>query len=215
MVEPGGADWAASGHARTPAPSPALARVRTLLGVFLNPGAAVAGALADTSPVFALAVSGSAFALFFLQTGLDEARGGLTAIPPLGLGDAAGVVALTAIGALYGTIGLALVALIAWGIVRLAGDALHLASPITPGAAVRAFALGYAPALLYCLFGLVCNVGLGWRTSIAFGVTGLLWAIGPAIATLRRMLDGRVWPSVILATLVGGAMLAGWAYLGT
>jgi hypothetical protein len=35
------------------------------------------------------------------------------------------------------------------------------------------------------------------------------------IATLREMLGGQTWPSVILATLLGGLTLFGWAYLGT
>ncbi len=192
-----------------------MARIRTVFGIFVNPGAALSGALADGSPVFALAVSGTAFGLFFLQTGLDQARTGQAAIPPLGLGAPLGVVALAAIGAAYGTAGLALVALAAWCLVRLLAGMLKLGPTPGPGATVRAFALGYAPALVYGLVGIVLSLALGWNTAIAFGITGVLWAIGPAIATLRTMLGGRIWPAVLLATLVGGAMLAGWSVLGT
>jgi len=46
-------------------------------------------------------------------------------------------------------------------------------------------------------------------------VTGVLWALGPMIATLREMLGGRIEPSVILATILGGLTLFGWAFLGT
>lgn len=50
---------------------------------------------------------------------------------------------------------------------------------------------------------------------MAFGVTGLLWALGPMISTLRGMLAGRTAIAVVLATLLGGLMLFGWAFLGT
>jgi hypothetical protein len=192
-----------------------LARARTILGMFVNPGAALSGALAEGSPVFALAVSGTAFGLFFLQTGIDQARAGQAAIPPLGLGAPLGVLALAGIGALYGTVGLAVVALAAWCLVRLLTGVLKLGSTPGPGTTVRAFALGYAPALVYGVVGIVLSLLLGWNTAIAFGITGVLWAIGPAIATLRRMLGGHIWPAILIATLVGGAMLAGWSLLGT
>ena len=68
---------------------------------------------------------------------------------------------------------------------------------------------------VYAFFGLVMNVAFGWNTALAFGVTGVLWAIGPMIATLREMLGGRIEPSVVLATILGGLTLFGWAFLGT
>ncbi len=184
-------------------------RVRSLFLVFVNPGAALKGALADTSPAFALAVSGAAFGLLFLQTGLDLLRADQPTLPLLGLTGPLGVASLCLIGVLYGTFGVALLGAVAFAITRPLGATLAL------GPTVRAIALGYSPALVYALFGVMANLLLGWNTAVAFGVTGMLWALGPTIATLRTMLAGRTGLSVILATVLGGFMLAGWAFLGT
>ena len=120
-----------------------------------------------------------------------------------------GVVVLCLLGVLYGTLGVVFLGAIAWVATRALGATLTLE------ATVRALALGYCPALVYAVFGLVMNVAFGWNTALAFGVTGVLWAIGPMIATLREMLGGRIEPSVVLATILGGLTLFGWAFLGT
>ena len=184
-------------------------RVRALFLVFVNPGAALKGALADISPKFALGVSGTAFGLLFLPTGLDLLRIDQPTLPRLALTGPLGVVGLCLLGVLYGTLGVSFLGAIAFAATRPYGATLTL------GATVRAFALGYSPALVYALLGVVANVLLGWNTAVAFGVTGLLWALGPMIATLRAMLGGRTWLSVILATVLGGFVLFGWAFLGT
>jgi hypothetical protein len=177
--------------------------------IFVNPGGALKGALADLPVPIALGISGTAFGLFFLQTGLDLLRVGHQTLPRFAMTGNGGVVALCLLGVLYGTLGVAALGAVAWLATRALGATLALQ------ATVRAFALGYCPALVYALFGLVMNVVFGWNTALAFGVTGVLWAIGPMIATLRQMLGGQIWSSVILATILGGLALFGWAYLGT
>jgi hypothetical protein len=147
----------------------------------------------------ALGVSGAAFGLFFLQTGLDLLRVGQPTLPRLAMTGNAGVVGLCLLGIAYGTLGVVFLAAIAWIATRPLGATIALE------ATVRAFAFGYCPAL----------VAFGWNTALAFGVTGVLWALGPMIATLREMLGGQTWPGVILATILGGLTLFGWAYLGT
>lgn len=184
-------------------------RLRALFLIFVNPGAALKGALAEVSPQFALAVSGAAFGLLFLQTGLDLLRIGSPTMPLLGTTGLLGVVGLCVLGVLFGTVGICLLGSLAFAATRPFGATLAL------GPTVRAIALGYAPALFYALFGVVANLLLGWNTALAFGVTGLLWALGPMIATLRSMLGDRPYLSVILATGLGGLMLFGWAFLGT
>jgi hypothetical protein len=184
-------------------------RLRALFLMFVNPGAALKGALAEVSPMFALGVSGTAFGLLFLQTGLDLLRVGQPTLPLLALTGPLGVVGLCLLGVLYGTLGVSILGAIAFSITRPFGATLAL------GPTVRAIALGYSPALFYALLGVVANVLLGWNTAVAFGVTGLLWALGPMIATLRAMLGGQTRLSVILATVLGGIMLLGWAFLGT
>lgn len=61
------------------------------------------------------------------------------------------------------------------------------------GEAVRAFALAYSAALVYVVIGLLFNLFFGWNTAVAFGVTGVLWALGPMIAVLKGMVGGRSW----------------------
>jgi hypothetical protein len=184
-------------------------QIKAALLIFVNPGGALKGALSDLPVQIALGISGTAFGLFFLQTGLDLARVGGQTLPRFAMTGNAGVAGLCLLGVLYGTLGVALLGAIAWFATRALGATL------TPEATIRAFALGYCPALVYAAFGIVMNVAFGWNTALAFGVTGVLWAIGPMISTLREMLGGRIWPSVILATFLGGLTLLGWAYLGT
>ncbi len=170
------------------------------LGVMFNPGSVVEAA-AGKSPVGALAISGAAFALFFFQTGLDVARQ-----TGAGIG-AAGV--LAAIGAAYGTLGMAVIALMAWAL------CLPFKSGHSPMWAVRAFGVAYSPALLYALLGLPFNLLLGWNTALSFGVTGVLWAFSPTMSTLKSMTNGSLGASALYATITGGLLLFGWSFLGT
>jgi hypothetical protein len=185
------------------------AQIRAGLMIFVNPGGALKGALSQLPVHVALGVSGIAFGLFFLQTGLDLLRVGHQTLPRFGMTGNVGVVLLCLLGVLYGTLGVVFLSAIAWAATRALG------ATVTFQATVRALALGYCPALVYAVFGLLMNVAFGWNTALAFGVTGVLWALGPMIATLREMLGGRIEPSVILATLLGGLTLFGWAFLGT
>ena len=82
------------------------------------------------------------------------------------------------------------------------------------GEAVRAFALAYSAALVYVVIGLLFNLFFGWNTAVAFGVTGVLWALGPMIAVLKGMVGGRSWPATLLATACGLMVLLGWARVG-
>jgi len=213
MVDPGDPVGIATSNNPDPSsgarPRAGLDRVRSLFLMFVNPGAALKGALADVSPKFALTVSGAAFGLLFLQTGLDLLRIGSPTFPLLAASGLLGVIGLCLLGILYGTLGVSLLGTLAFAATRPFGATLPL------GPTVRAIALGYSPALFYALFGVAANLLLGWNTTVAFGVTGLLWALGPMIATLRSMLGGQPYLSVILATLLGGFMLFGWAFLGT
>ncbi|MDO8690322.1 MAG: hypothetical protein Q7R39_10005 [Dehalococcoidia bacterium] len=169
--------------------------------MMFNPGVVLKSSMARVPPHFALAVSGLAFGLFFLQTALDMARGGHAGVSQ--------VISTAIAGALYGSIGIALISIVAWVF------SLPFGAKRSVGWSMRAFALGYSPALIYAAIGIVFNVFLGWNTAVAFGVTGALWAMGPMLATVREMLDGRIGPSVILCTVCGGLVLFGWSLLGT
>ena len=172
---------------------------RTLASLMLDPGGMVRRGLGDVGPAAALAIPATSFTLFFLQSGLDRVRGGTI--------DGTGVGLLAAAGLGLGTLGVALVALTAWGAVRALGGTIAMAD------ALKTFALCYAPMLVYTLLGIACNLAFGWNTALAFGVTGVLWALGPMTGAVREMLGGRLWPALALSTLCGLLILYGWSRL--
>lgn len=172
---------------------------RRIFGFALDPGEAVRQQL-ETVPILqTLAIPAMAFALFFLQTGLDRARGGTL--------DAAGVGVLVLAGLVFGTAGLAAIAGLGWGVIRALGGRA------SPGMALRAFTLSYATTLISVLLGLAFNLAFGWNTAIAFGATGVLWALGPMSGAIRQMLGGRLWPAIAVSSLCGLAVLFAWASL--
>jgi hypothetical protein len=171
-----------------------------LVGMMFNPGAVLQQRLSGVAWPTAMLVSGAAFTLLFLQTGLD-----LLKTRRAGAG---AVVLLTFAGLVYGTIGILIVGFAAWATSRPFGNR-H-----PPGWAIRAYALAYSPALVYGLCGMAANLALGWRTSVAFGVTGLLWALGPIMAVNDELTGGRKPVSVLLSIVCGGVALLGWSLLG-
>ena len=148
----------------------------------------------------AYGISAAAFVLLFLQTGLDLQRAGKI--------ETAQIAVLAAWGLALGTAGVGLIGSIAWGGARLLG------SDIGWSDSLRSFGLAFCPSLLYGLFGLACNLALHWNTALAFGVTGLLWALGPVSAMIRQFTKDKLLPALLLTTLCGALMLGGWALLG-
>lgn len=149
---------------------------------------------------YSMLVSGLSFTLFFLQTGLDMMRSGQ-------IGTAT-MILITMLGLLYGTAGVALLAVMAWALSQ-AGERGY-----TVDWAISTFALGYSATLVYSLTGLVFSLALGWKTAVAFGVTGVLWALRPTLFTIKQMSGERTAFSIALSTLCGAILLLGWALLG-
>lgn len=79
---------------------------------------------------------------------------------------------------------------------------------------IRAISLSYSPTLVYAASGLLFNLFLGWNTAVAFGVTGVLWALGPINAAVKEMVNGKTGPSIVLSTICGVLVLFAWAALG-
>jgi len=176
-------------------------RVKGMLLIFVNPGALLKNHLTEYPWPWALGISGTAFMLFFLQTGMDLIRvNKITTI---------GVAKLALLGIVYGTVGVSLLAGVAW----LGCRAVN--TTYTYGFAVRAFGLSYSPTLVYVLMGLIANVLFGWNTSVAFGITGVLWALNPMNAAIKEMTAGKTGMSIVLSSLCGGLLLFGWAFVGT
>ena len=177
-----------------------VGRMKAFWGLFLQPAATTQVAWGNLGWLPALGVSGTAFTLFFLQTGLDVARAGRA--------DLEEVLIFTLLGLSYGTFGVVTLGTVAWLGIRVMGGSAGFAL------VVQAFAWSYAPTLLYAALGVLANVVLGWNSAVAFGVTGLLWALGPVSATIRYATQGKTMPAVILTTVCGLLMLWGWAILG-
>jgi len=179
----------------------AVPRWKTALNMIINPGEVVKNQMTKIPWPYSLMISGLSFSLFFLQTGLDLMRTGQIEI--------ASVILMTLLGLLYGTAGIALLAVLVWTLSQAAER------NITMEWTVSSFALGYSPTFVYALTGLIFSLAFGWRTAVAFGVTGVLWALRPTLFTIKQMSGERVGFSIAMTTLCGAILLAGWALLGT
>jgi hypothetical protein len=163
-----------------------------LLKILVRPQAVVEARLSALPVTTALHIPALAFCLLFLQSFFEIGRSPLAAI---------------LLGIVMGYGGITGVSAVGWLGLRLVGVSHGLAT------VTRCFALSYAPALLYCACGLAAQRLLGWPTAVAFGVTGLLWALAPMTAALEQLSGQRTWLSVGLSTVCGGLLLCGWALL--
>jgi hypothetical protein len=168
--------------------------------MMMSPGTAIKNAVAGIPFYFSVLVSGLAFGLFFLQTGLDLYKTGQQSL--------FFAIAVTLIGGAFGIVVIPALAVIVWVITKAFGNKKTIKWTIS------AFCLSYSGALVYCVFGIVASVALGWRTAVAFGVTGVLWAIGPMISTIREIVEGKIYLCVILAAATGSAVLFCWSFIG-
>lgn len=174
--------------------------LRTIFGMMINPSGAVKSAVEGTAWYFSLLLSGIAFCLFFLQTGLDLYKTGQKSM--------SFVVMSAGAGFAYGVVIIPLIGVLAWGILKLFKSEKSLKWAIT------SYCLSYSGAFVYGLLGITFSFFMAWRTAMAFGVTGVLWAIGPLMATSREMTNGNTKISILIATLYSGLILISWAYLG-
>ena len=183
-----------------PAPNASVfGRLTALVSMMFNPGAIVQHRLSGIAWPLAILVPGAAFTIFFFQTGLDMMRAGKAG--------ALKVTLLTLAGGLYGTFGIAGIALVAWVLSRLFGSTRAL------GWVIGAYALAYSPTLVYGLCGMAASLVLGWKTALAFGVTGVLWALRPMMAVNDELTGGRKGFSIFLSTVCGAVVLFGWGLL--
>lgn len=173
--------------------------LKASLIMITNPAAILKSKMKRVPWQIALIIPGSAFALFFLQTGIDLYRTGSISMIR--------VILILLLGLIYGTIGVASLSAICFLITKSMGTTKDLNWTIST------FALGYSGTLIYGLTGLIFSFLLGWNTAVAFGITGVLWALRPMMATIRHMTNGNTTISVILSTTCGTVLLFGWAFL--
>lgn len=174
--------------------------IRTVFGMMINPAGTVRQAVSGTRWYLALVVSALAFGLFFGQTGLDLYRTGQKEFSYLLLS--------IGIGLAYGLLFIPLLAAAAWLVLKAARNDLSI------GNAVASFCLSYSGALVYGIVGLAFSLALGWKTSVAFGVAGVLWATGPMMIAVRELSSGRKGLGIPIATVIGAIVLATWSLLG-
>ncbi|OHW63258.1 Yip1 domain protein [Andreesenia angusta] len=172
---------------------------KSIFMIMVNPGGFLKNHLKQFHWAVGLTISALAFMLFFLQTGLDMNRAG-----KLSTG---GLLIFMALGLLYGTGGIALLSLLANAISKSYGGDKDYAWT------VKAFGLGYTPTLVYVILGIAFNLLAGWNTSIAFGVTGVLWALNPMIHSIKELTSGNLTVSLMLTTALGSITLLGWGLL--
>lgn len=172
---------------------------KVILNMLINPGEVVKKNMSSVPWYLSMSVSGSAFGMFFLQTGLDMYREGGIGVQKLWL--------IGFLGVLYGTVGVALIALMVWAFTKSEEN------NIDKGWVISSFALGYSATFVYAFLGLMFSVLFDWQTSVAFGVTGVLWAIRPTIVIIKQISGDRMEFSIMLSTLCGAIMLFGWSLL--
>jgi hypothetical protein len=76
------------------------------------------------------------------------------------------------------------------------------------------FSLGFSSTLIYAVIGLLMSFLIGWNTSVAFGVTGVLWGLRPIQFTVMEMSGEKMAISILVTTLTGLILLVGWAAFG-
>ena len=177
-----------------------IPRWKSVLYIIINPGEVVKTQMTKDSLPYSIMVSGLSFTLFFLQTGLDLWRNGQVEVST--------VILITMLGLLYGTAGIALLAVMVWALSQAEQRGF------TMDWAISTFALGYSATFIYALSGLIFSLAFGWKTAVAFGVTGVLWALRPTLYTIKQMSGDRVAFSIAMTTLCGAILLVGWAVLG-
>ena len=173
---------------------------RTVFGMMISPASVVKDAMHNTKWYLSVLISALAFGLFFIQTGLDLYKTGQKEMNF--------VVLSTFTGVLYGAIFIPILAIIMWLILKLSKSNKDLKSTIST------FCLSYSGAFIYGISGIVFSIVFGWKTSVAFGVTGVLWAIGPMIISIREMTDGKNALSIPIATIVSVIVLTTWSLFG-
>jgi len=174
--------------------------LKTIFSMMINPSGILKSSLLNTKWYFSLIVSALAFGLFFIQTGLDLYKTGQKGVDFVLL--SAGV------GVLYGVLVIPLLGFLVAAILKLSKTDKKI------GQIISLFCLSYSGALIYGTLGIIFSLVLGWKTSIAFGASGILWAIGPTIVTIREMTVGKNAMSIPIATIISGTILVSWSIFG-
>lgn len=172
----------------------------SILPMMFNPGVFIQRYLERANLIFSILVSGLAFGLFFLQTGLDLYKTGQKNMNF--------VYTMAGIGFLYGVLMIPFFGILLWIFLNIARSKSTFKNTLS------ATCLSYSGLFVYSIFGLIFSVFFNWRTSIAFGTTGTVWSIGTLIGTIRQLSNSKTGLAIFLGTIFGTIVLFSWYYLG-
>lgn len=142
--------------------------------------------------IFGFIVSGLAFSLFFLQTALDTNSGIVFALFK---------------GILFGTVGIALISVLIWLILKASGGNTDLLLTIS------SVAMSYSATLIFTLVGLLLYFFLDWKTTVSCGITGVLTAFGPMNSVIINAANGKKNLSILIMSITGIYILLLWGLL--
>ena len=162
------------------------------LSYLLNPGEILNSEIQSSFPIIGLAVSGVSFTGFFLLTGFDNQSGFF--FPDIK-------------GLLFGTLGIAFLAVIIWLIVRGLNNGNKLEHVI------GSFSLCYTTTMIFTFLGLFLKLILGWNTSVSLGMSGMLFAFSPMISVITSFTGGKRFLDVVIITFAGIYVILFWALL--
>jgi hypothetical protein len=175
-------------------------KIGQVMRILFNPIVLVTDSMAKFAWYFALIVPGITFCLFFFQTGIDMNKavgGSILSALLLGL-----------MGLIFGVVLIPIIAMITLVFGKAFGCKWDVKRTI------KAFSFAYGGSLVYMLLGVLMNLVLGWKTAMAFGVTGVLWSMGPIYSVIREMFNGKNFWAATAATFAGILLLFGWAFIG-
>ncbi|TAN43568.1 MAG: hypothetical protein EPN25_00320 [Nitrospirae bacterium] len=175
--------------------------MKRFIRVLFNPAVLLTDSLEKFNWIWSLVVPGMSYCLFFLQTGMDFKR--------TGLGSGAGTIALGIIGLIFGVSIILVLSLLTWLVSRGVGCEWSAARTI------KAFSFSYGAPIVYMLLGLSASVLFQWKTSLAFGLTGVLWSMGPIYGVIRQMFGGKTIAAALVASFEGVLLLSSWAIVGS
>ncbi|MBC7121804.1 MAG: hypothetical protein H5T94_00910 [Pseudothermotoga sp.] len=176
------------------------ATLGAILPMMFNPGAFLQVRLKDVNVLFSLFVPALGFGLFFMQTGLDLFKTGQKSMNF--------VYTISIVGLAYGALVVPFFGVLLWLFLKISKSKVSFKETI------GAMCLSYSGLLVYMAFGMIFSIFLNWRTSIAFGATGVVWSMGATMGTIRQLSGGKTALSVILSTVFGVLVLLSWYYVG-
>jgi len=163
-----------------------------MMKYLLDPGEIINSEIKSNIPVMGLLISGFSFMMFFILTSLDNQTGIL--FPAIK-------------GLIFGTLGIAFLAVIIWLIVKGLNNGNKLKQVI------GSFSLCYTTTMIFTFLGLFLKLILGWNTSVSLGMSGMLFAFSPMISVITSFTGGKRFLDVIIISFAGIYVILFWALL--